>query len=198
MIYVMRHGESVVNTGRVLSCRKLDGDLTEKGRTQARLAGEWLASKNIVHIHASPFHRTRQTAAIIAALIGGAVEVNDDLREMDCGDLEGRIDEDAWDEWMAVARRWRGGEWQAGFRGGENLRTAHDRFKRALTGLPAENTLLVTHGGITTHVIPYLCVNAAALQRVNYLDYTGFIVLEPYDAERFICESWNRVEHLPN
>ena len=35
MIYLMRHGESVVNVERRLTCRKYDGDLTDKGRDQA-------------------------------------------------------------------------------------------------------------------------------------------------------------------
>ncbi|HRF99397.1 MAG TPA: hypothetical protein PLZ51_29490 [Aggregatilineales bacterium] len=57
-------------------------------------------------------------------------------------------------------------------------------------------TVLVTHGGITRAVLPYLCVNAAALQRVEMMAHGGMVVLSPYDMGRFVCESWNITEHL--
>ena len=44
MIYVMRHGESVVNVQRRLTCRQYDGDLTDNGREQAQKATFWFAA----------------------------------------------------------------------------------------------------------------------------------------------------------
>ncbi len=59
-----------------------------------------------------------------------------------------------------------------------------------------KSVLLITHGDITHTVIPPLCVNVAALQRVMPLDNTGIIVLEHYDADRYSCSAWNLAEHL--
>jgi len=195
LIYLMRHGESVVNVERRLTCRELAGDLTHLGREQAAKASEWFVDKGIRRILHSPFHRAEQTAQAVANRLSLPLEVADGLREMDCGRFEGRADEVAWEEFMEVAFRWRAGDWEATFPGGESYRQGFERFSRTLHSI-RETALLVTHGGITATVVPYLCVNAAALQQNNALNNTGIVVLERHDAERYICRSWNLVDHL--
>ena len=66
LIYVMRHGQSIVNTERRISGRKFEGDLTELGREQARKAANWFTDKGIEQIIHSPFQRAEQIAAIVA------------------------------------------------------------------------------------------------------------------------------------
>ncbi|MBC6935279.1 MAG: hypothetical protein DWB42_05515 [Chloroflexi bacterium] len=51
-----------------------------------------MADKNIRCIVQSPFHRAQETAHIIGARLKLVPSADDDLREMDCGDLEGRTD----------------------------------------------------------------------------------------------------------
>ncbi|GIL11838.1 MAG: hypothetical protein BroJett038_05580 [Chloroflexota bacterium] len=67
-------------------------DLSPAGREQAAPAAVWLADKNIRRIVQSPFHRAQETAHIIGARLKLVPSADDDLREMDCGDLEGRTD----------------------------------------------------------------------------------------------------------
>jgi probable phosphoglycerate mutase len=198
LIYVMRHGQSVVNVENRLTCKQLDGDLTDMGRLQAAKAGSWLIDKDITRIVHSPFHRAEQTAQIIGAALGVTPTMNRGLCEMDCGDLEGRTDEEAWTTWRGVWTRWKKAEHGATFPGGESYGQAHERYSRVIHDTePDEHTLLVTHGGITICVLPYLCVNAAALQGDLALDNTGLVVLERYDEiGRYICRSWNLTEHL--
>jgi probable phosphoglycerate mutase len=193
----MRHGESVVNVARKLKCREYDGDLTVVGRGQAAKAAAWLLDKGITSIRCSPFRRAEQTAEIIGSVLGLKAIVDNDLCEIHCGDLEGRDDDEAWSLWESIYRRWYGREMTAAFPGGETFYQAHERFSRALSRIaPSETALLVTHGGITCCIVPYLCVNAAALQRVDTLSNTGFVLLEPYDLARYICHAWNLVEHM--
>jgi broad specificity phosphatase PhoE len=193
----LRHGESIVNIEQRLTCKKFDGDLTVEGRKQARLAGNWLSEKQITKVYASPFHRAIQTANIIGELVNVEPEIADDLREMDCGELEGHTDAFAWEQWRIVFNEWRRGSWEARFPGGESFREGFNRLSRIVhEATLTENAVLVSHGGITLSVIPYLCVNAAALQRVSALANTGMIVLEPYDMGRYACVSWDLVEHL--
>ncbi len=197
MIYLMRHGESVVNVEHRLTCRKYDGDLTEQGRDQAAKAARWFADKGISQIRFSPFHRAEQTARFVADTVGIEPVADVDLCEMDCGNLEGRTDEAAWAIWTQVYERWLLFDLDARYPEGESYAEAVARFKRALSKCsPDENTLLVTHGGVTRTVIPPLCVNAAALQRVDHLGNTGIIILEHYDSDRYSCSAWNLVEHL--
>ena len=197
MIYLMRHGESVVNVERRLTCRRYDGDLTENGRAQAEKAGRWFADKNLAQIRYSPFHRAEQTARIVGAAVGLTPVPDADLCEMDCGSLEWHTDEEAWATWTSVYERWLMFEPDARFPGGESYSEAVIRFKRALArAADDENVLLVTHGGVTVTVIPPLCVNAAAMQWGEHLVNTGIIILEHYDSDRYSCSAWNLTEHL--
>ncbi|MBL8154169.1 MAG: histidine phosphatase family protein [Anaerolineae bacterium] len=197
LLYIMRHGESVVNREHRLTCKRFDGALTPLGREQAARAGAWLHEKSITRILSSPFERAIESAAIIADRLGLSSSVDDGLREMDCGRLEGRTDEEAWGEWQQVYDRWKMCDWKAAFPDGETYRQAYDRLNGVLQKVQIGGTaLLVTHGGITRTVIPYLCVNAAALQEVHPPDNAGFIILEPFGDGRFICRAWNQNEHL--
>lgn len=198
LIYIMRHGESQVNIEKRLTCKQFAGDLTDIGRLQAAKAGSWLIDKNISHILHSPFHRAEQTAQIIASSLDITPVMCEGLREVDCGELEGRVDENAWTTWRGIWTRWKQGDQMAAFPGGESYPEAHARYSSVIYDVGSEeNTLLVTHGGITTCIIPYLCVNAAALQGELGLDNTGMVVLERYDESgRYFCRSWNLTEHL--
>ncbi|PJF26723.1 MAG: hypothetical protein CUN52_15450, partial [Phototrophicales bacterium] len=46
-IYLIRHGQSVVNVEHRLTCRDLSGELTTLGYNQAYRAGVWLRDKGI-------------------------------------------------------------------------------------------------------------------------------------------------------
>jgi len=196
LIYIMRHAQSVVNVEHRITGRTFGGDLTTLGREQATKVSEWLLDKEINKIVHSPFHRAAQTAQIVANRLGLSVSPDAGLGEINCGDLDGRIDE-GWAEWRNIYSRWQQRDWIATYPGGESYQQGFDRFNRSLMSVkPDEIALLVTHGGITVTVIPYLCVNAAALQGSRMLDHTGIIVLEPYGDGRYICRAWNQIEHL--
>ncbi len=197
MIYVMRHGQSIVNVERRLTGRHFEGDLTDLGREQAAKAAAWLTDKGIIRILNSPFHRAQQTAQIVGERLNILSCVDEGLCEMDAGDLHGRTDQEAWEYFLSIYERWKKHEWEAQYPGGETYRQGFDRYLQSLRQIARDETaLLVTHGGITCSVLPYLCVNAAALQGNLKLDNTGFVVLEPYDDGRYICRSWNLSEHL--
>ncbi|PJF21757.1 MAG: hypothetical protein CUN56_09465 [Phototrophicales bacterium] len=192
MIYIIRHGQSIVNLDHQILGRKLDGDLTTLGHNQAYQAGRWLKDKNIKQIRTSPFKRTSQTAQIIGNVLKLNPIPDHDLRSLDCGNLETNQN---LDEWYTIIHRWRRGEWNLAFPNGETLRQAYDRFLRALSAVQYD-AVVVSHGNIIESVLPLLCVNAAALQRVKKPAHTGFVILEPYDTNRFICVAWNMLEHL--
>lgn len=197
LIYLMRHGQSVVNVAHRLSCNNFEGDLTDLGREQASKAAEWLVDKDISLIRHSPFHRAEQTAQLVGEKLGLPIAMDDGLREINCGDLHGRGDDEAWEYFMSIFMRWKKQEWEARFPGGETFRQGFERFSTSLRNIPDHQTvLLVAHGGIIETVVPYLCVNAAALQGQRGVGNTGIVILEPYGDGRFICRAWDSQEHL--
>jgi broad specificity phosphatase PhoE len=197
LIYVMRRAQSVINLEHRLTGRTFTGDLTPLGELQATKAAEWLLDKGINKITHGPSRCAEQTARIVSNKLSLPITPEADLAEIDCGNLDGPSDEASWDEWHAIYERWQQRDWKATFPGGENYQQGFDRLNRCLMRIkPDETALLITHSGIAVTVIPYLCVNAAALHGDLCLDHTGIIVLEPYGDGRYICRAWNQTEHL--
>lgn len=67
-IYIVRHGQ-VANPKNILYGRLKGFNLSDEGRKQITLTGQFLQGKKISKIYASPLLRTRQTAKIINKII---------------------------------------------------------------------------------------------------------------------------------
>jgi broad specificity phosphatase PhoE len=87
-VHLLRHGE-VYNPDGVLYGRLPGFRLSDLGIAQAKLAADFLATKPIGYLVASPLERAQQTAQPLAALTGLTVATDDDLIEAD-NFLEGR------------------------------------------------------------------------------------------------------------
>lgn len=83
MIRWMRHGESTWNAAGRLQHRNPTPPLTEHGRHQVRQAAEGLRGTAVDVVLTSPAVRARQTAHIVADLLGLDVVVDHRLVEMD-------------------------------------------------------------------------------------------------------------------
>jgi isoleucyl-tRNA synthetase len=92
--HVIRHGESEANAHNIVSYKPEDNyPLTERGRTQVSAAAAKLKGKGIDLIIASPVMRTKETAAIVAEILGiDAKNILYDARiaEVNTGDFNGR------------------------------------------------------------------------------------------------------------
>lgn len=92
-LYFIRHGESESNFSNLITGQQ-DVPLTDRGRQQARLAGQEIREKAIVidHIISSSLKRAHETAKLIAQEIGypeEKIEVNNLVIERSFGSLEG-------------------------------------------------------------------------------------------------------------
>ena len=192
----MRHGESAVNVTQTLSCRTVDEPLTENGARQAEQAAAWLAGRPIRRVFASPLLRAKQTADAAAKRLGLGYAVAEELREIDCGSLEGRRDPEAWRLFEQVILRWVGGDLEAGFERGETGRQAVERFARFMRRLPVDegDTLAVGHGGIFTIALLTLCYDFRPMAG-RHLSNTGLVLVERTPAG-FSCVTWDLSEHL--
>jgi len=89
-IYFARHGQSEGNVENIF--HKESDPLTELGRKQAYQLAEDIISKNIriSKIYTSPLSRAKETAEIIANKIGVEIEIINELKEINQGNLSGQ------------------------------------------------------------------------------------------------------------
>lgn len=104
MIILVRHGQTAANAGGRLQGRS-DLPLSDLGAAQAAALAGALRTCGATRVVSSPLARARATAAPIAAALECAVEVDDDLIELDYGEWDGRALADVaprdWAAWRA-------------------------------------------------------------------------------------------------
>ena len=88
-IYIIRHGETDYNKAKIFQ-GQIDSKLTEEGERQARDLAEKLKSCGITKIYCSTLSRAKNTAAIIAKILGLEVIASPSLTEQSLGIWEGK------------------------------------------------------------------------------------------------------------
>lgn len=159
-IYIFRHGETNFNVENRLQ-GSIDIPLNENGRQQAaQLAGK-LKRRGIEAILSSPLSRAQETAEIVAAELVLPVSLFDELREIQCGEAEGRhisdlkasYGDEFWQKWRSV----RSHDFDLRFPGGESKRECQDRisqFVNALATSSRHNIIgIASHGAIIRYLI---------------------------------------------
>jgi probable phosphoglycerate mutase len=137
-LWLVRHGESLANTGGRLSGWS-DVPLSERGEDQARALGPLLEDREFDGVWSSDLARALTTAR----LAFGEPTIDERLREMNFGELEGR----RWDE---IDERYRDAimdfvDYDAP--GGESLVDLRARVLGFVQSLPAGRHLVFSHGG---------------------------------------------------
>jgi probable phosphoglycerate mutase len=87
-LVLIRHGESVANSQRILQGH-LDSPLNETGRRQAQSLADVLAEDRFAQVFASDLLRARETAEILCSRLGAPLEVDPDRREIGIGCFTG-------------------------------------------------------------------------------------------------------------
>jgi broad specificity phosphatase PhoE len=197
-LFFARHGKSEANVLRVVSNRDVRHDLTELGRTQATGLAEGLTNKRITNVYSSPIVRARETAEIVGARLRVPISLADGLREFDCGVLEGRGDEEAWEQHRNIQKRWYDlGEPTACIEGGESLIDVQERFWKSLDeverrhGGRDEGVLLVTHGALLYSMMPEVFPNVSRDKILEYGLTNATVVEGISDGANRICLRWN-------
>jgi probable phosphoglycerate mutase len=157
--HLLRHGQTEHTPERRFSGRN-DLPLSRTGRAEAEAAAARAAELGIEVIVASPLRRTRETAEIVAGTLGLPVEFDDDLVELDFGDLEGLTLDEARTKHPLAARRF-GADVTVAAPGGESVMDVSTRVARA------RRRLLARHEGrsvlVVSHVTPIKLLLGAAL-----------------------------------
>ncbi|MBN2219822.1 MAG: histidine phosphatase family protein [Kosmotogaceae bacterium] len=163
-IYFLRHGQSQSNVENRFANGNDGYPLTDQGRRQAEKASAFLRSRAIRKVYTSPIHRAVQTAEIVCSNWGLTPVVIDEIREFSVGIFEGKkIAGQARELYVDLKEKWAGGEMDTRISGGESHREIIDRLWKgieyALEEDSGEPVLMVSHGGLLSMALPYMCDN---------------------------------------
>jgi broad specificity phosphatase PhoE len=170
LIFV-RHGHTAANgvEAEMRISGWTDFPLSPLGRRQAEALRLRLEADPPDAIYTSTLQRARATAETVAGLASGIPLLPlDDLREIFCGEAEGRLLDEAKQRFAEL--------WAANLRqddeglrlpGGESYREFRERclaaVRRIVDAHPGQRVLIVTHAGVICQVVGALYGNSPAL-----------------------------------
>lgn len=163
-IVLVRHGVTAHTAAKRFS-GGLGGDnppLSEEGRAQVRAAAEWLSpiAERIDAVIASPVRRTRESAQIVAELLGYEVVEEPGFAEMEFGDWDGLTFAEVAERDQAGLDAWLG-SLDVPPPGGESFRAVQERVLGGLARVREQ------HAGrtvvVVSHVTPIKTLVAHAM-----------------------------------
>ncbi|MDD2274234.1 MAG: histidine phosphatase family protein [Candidatus Pacebacteria bacterium] len=152
--FFLRHGKNIHQTELkdIIYCYPDDEtpcSLIEEGIEQAKKAGEELKDKKIEYIYCSDILRTRQTAKIVAGIIGfneDEIIYDTRLRDINWGLFGGKHKDEAW----AYYNNDKSKKFNEPTPGGETWNDCRERMKKVLNEIEnifqGKNVLIVSHG----------------------------------------------------
>ena len=187
-LWLIRHGEtewtiSGQHTGRS------DIPLTDRGRERAQGIRDYLQHRQFKKVFVSPLGRARETCAI--AGYGDQAEVDDNLREWDYGDFEGKTTpqiREQYPDWLI---------WNGPVPHGETVEQVGARTDKVIAralgilGKDGGAVALFAHG----HVLRILTARWLALSsdggRLFALG-TGSVSVLGFERDQQVIQAWNR------
>jgi isoleucyl-tRNA synthetase len=177
--FTMRHGEAKHNVDRVVSSKEETSaqyPLTDRGKKGVREAARNVREAGFTKIIASPLHRMRQTAEIVAEELGIAKEeivYDHDFRELDISGFDGKLNDEFHASYPTHQERWSNDDGV-----NENWEMLSQRMVRAMTRIDAAHegeTILVCSHGDPLWLLRWSLSGRkrSGLEHVPYPDYDG-------------------------
>lgn len=173
MFYLVRHGQTDWNVARRFQ-GQTDTALNETGRRQAReIAGKLISilqDGGLPPIISSPLARAAETAAILAAEIGGkgsGVQFDERAKEQNYGDWEGLSLNEVKRLYSESFEQRNSNPWGCGAPGGETLAQVERRTTALLRDIAAP-AVIVTHSGNILSLLGHYNV----VSRENILEHS--------------------------
>jgi probable phosphoglycerate mutase len=199
-LLLVRHGESApVESGRPMPRlgRQADPPLDPVGMEEAELVGCRLSGEPITAIYCSPLRRTGETAGPLAARVGLTPKVEDDLREVFLGDVDGlnlRALSGAGDE--NVRRALRNEQWDL-LPSAEPATQFRSRVRGVVETIAGrhngEVVAVFTHGGVIGEV---MAIASGSTPHAFIGADNGSITHLVVTRSRWIVRAFNETSHL--
>ncbi|EGD54114.1 histidine phosphatase family protein [Gordonia neofelifaecis] len=196
-LHLVRHGETTSNVLKRLDTALPGASLTDFGARQGvRFGLEHPLDRSAVLVN-SVANRAQQTAELIGSVWDASTETVEGVHEIQVGDLEGRSDREAHEQFHDVVVRWHRGDLDARLPGGESLEMLHDRYlpivdelaAKYLTGEHAQDVYLVSHGAAIRLIAAHLTRLDPEFAMKNYLSNTGSVELE-FEGGLWVLRRW--------
>jgi broad specificity phosphatase PhoE len=172
-LILVRHGETYWNHERLVQGGDSDIELNDTGLEQARKLAAFLENEPVAAVLSSPLRRAVVTAEVIANHHQLPVEIDQGLRELKVGELEGMSVSDLSTTFSQFLMQW----WQDGctmkLPNGESLVELQQRAWRAVDRLLERHIINPEHNeGTAVLVSHYFVTLAIILKALNLpLDY---------------------------
>jgi ribonuclease H / adenosylcobalamin/alpha-ribazole phosphatase len=168
---------------------RLDQELSERGCEHAATIAAELERESIAAVYTSPRLRALATAEPLAARLDLDARVEDDLREIDFGELEGLTLAEAVERYPAESR-WTAAPARVLFPGGESVAALRARAIAAAQSIAArhegETAAAFTHAVVIRAILAdALAMPPDALFRLDQ-SYGGISVVEWFDGNPFV------------
>jgi len=137
-LVLVRHGQTALNREQRVQGLS-DNGVDETGLAQAEAIGAALRSQRLAGVYSSPLLRARQTAEAIARAQGLSVQVVEQLREMNVGELDGLSFTDMGAKYPELMKRWKEDAGAVRLPGGETLAEVQKRTWKAIEDIVSEN-----------------------------------------------------------
>ena len=197
-LLVVRHGETVWNVEQRIQGHQ-NSALTNRGRRQAELLAQRLASTAISQLYSSDLERAIESLQPLSRRLGISPKLDARLRERNLGVLEGLT--------AAESRQQQPEAWQ-GFKssdpdfvvpGGESPREFQARVRAVVVEVaehhPGQQVLLMAHGGTLNHVFR-ICLGLPAGSPRTFSTLNASVNVVDYQSGVFRLETWGDVSHL--
>jgi broad specificity phosphatase PhoE len=155
-LVLIRHGETRWN-----ETHKFQGvsdiELSSKGKSQAQSLAESLKGETLVAIYTSPLIRARQTAEQIARYHACPVIIDEGLKELNQGQLEGLTGEDLRRGYPGFLKKWLQDPERTSLPQGESLgdlqRRAWASIERIMGEYPEGTVVVVAHSFVNLTIL---------------------------------------------
>ena len=158
-LYLIRHGATEGSDGEPRYKGSLDVPLSDEGRSQVRLAAEFMLAQGMQPsaLYCSPLSRARISARIIGDVHGLEPESVDEFRERDFGRWEGMSYNEIGQEFPDAFESWANDPLTFSPIDGESTLQVRDRImprlKELLDGLEQNSLAIVAHGGVNRVIL---------------------------------------------
>jgi broad specificity phosphatase PhoE len=153
LVYIIRHCQSKANLERRYNCTPAEDEgLSDEGVIEAEGVAGIFRGRPLGHVYTSPFPRARQTASRIGEASGAEVSEVDAFREMDCGEWNGRTEDEIISRFPEAWKGWHYDPQNNPIPGGESLLDVQARV------LPEFERLVKKHWDAPFAIVTHYCV----------------------------------------